>query len=286
MRRTSLLFAGGFVLSLCGLATALVAQAADDAAADGLSAPATAEDSRDEDELDDIVAPVALFPDTLLSQVFVAATFPLEVVKASRAVADMGDASPEQRADVVEDEDWDPSVQVLASGFPTLIDRMADEIDWTEQLGDAVLVQTDDVLDAVQRQRARATATGYLSSNDAQTVEDDGDEITIAPADPEIIYVPSYDPAMAFSAAPYIATADTGYSTGDLLTTGAMAFGGALLLNELFEDDDDWNNYWRGPSSVDWDDGDFNSRPNVKVDGRRQHQSRSVQQFRPRPGQH
>ncbi len=231
-----------------------------------------AEAQFDNDELDALVAPVALFPDSLLTQVMVASTFPLDVMKADRFVDDSADLDVEARADAVEAEDWDPSIQVLASGFPTVINRMADEIDWTEQLGDAVLVQTDDVLDAVQRMRAQAAATGYLASNDAQVVDIEDEAISIAPADPDVVYVPSYDPAMAFSAAPTAApviVSDPGLSTTDLVTTGAIAFGSAFLINELFDDDDDddWNNYWRGPSNIDWDDGDFNPRPDINVDG-------------------
>ena len=148
---------------------------------------------------------------------------------------------------------------------------MAEEIDWTEALGDAVVAQTDDVLDAVQRQRARAAAVGNLESNAAQVVEVDDGEISIAPADPEVVYVPSYDSSTAFTSAatapPVIATAETGYSTGDMVTTGAIAFGSALLINEIFDDDDDYHGYWGGPSHIDWNDGDFYPRPGVNIDG-------------------
>lgn len=229
-----------------------------------------AEDLFDADELDALLAPVALYPDALLTQVMVAATFPLDVVKADRLIDKAPDATAEQRADAVEAEDWDPSVQVLASGFPTVIGRMADDVDWTEELGDAVLAQTDDVLASVQRLRAQAAASGVLESNEAQVVEVVDDSISIDSADPGVVYVPSYDPATAFAAAPTAAPAvvsDPGLSTTDLVTTGAIAFGSAFLINELFDDDDDWDDYWRGPSHIDWDDGDFNPRPDINVDG-------------------
>jgi hypothetical protein len=223
-----------------------------------------------EEELDELVGPVALYPDSLLAQVLVAATFPIEIVKADRWLDDNTDLDDAARADSAEEQDWDPSVQVLAGGFPTVVEKMADEIDWTEDLGDAMLAQTDDLMDAVQRQRGRAAATGYLDSNEAQTVEQEGDTIVIEPADPEVVYVPTYDSSAAFTSAPTAAPVvyDTGVSTADILTTGAIAFGGAMLVNEIFDDDDDdWDDYWHGPPAFDWDDDAFYPRPGINVEG-------------------
>ena len=230
------------------------------AAIEADTAALTDEELLDEPELDALVAPIALYPDALLTQVLVAATYPLDIVKADRFLADNPDLSDKERADRTETEDWDPSVQVLTGGFPTVVQRMADEVDWTEDLGDAMLAQTDDLLDAVQRMRARAEAAGNLESNDAQVVETAPDDsITIAPADPDVVYVPSYDATAAYQPAtttvPATVVTDTGMTTGDLLTTGAIAFGSALLVNEIFDDnDDDWDDYWHGSSSIDWDD--------------------------------
>jgi len=226
------------------------------------------------DDLDALVAPVALYPDALLAQVLVAATWPLEIVKAARWTAENADAAGEARAEAAEAERWDPSVAVLAAGFPTVVERMADDLDWTEGLGDAVLTQTDAVMDAVQRQRARAAALGNLDSNDAQTVTLEDDAISIAPANPEVVYVPAYDPALAYAqpatAAPVVIADpdDDGYATGDLIATGVIAFGAGMLVNELFDDDDDWNDgYWYGPPRFDWGDGGFYPRPGLNVDG-------------------
>ena len=152
-----------------------------------------------EEELDELVAPVALYPDSLLTQVLVASTVPLDVIKADRFLTAEKDLSDKDRAAKAEAEDWDPSVQVLAGGFPTVIQKMAAEIDWTEQLGDAMLAQTDDVLDAVQRQRARAAAVGNLETNEAQVVEQTEDSISIAPAEPDVVYVPQYDATTAYT---------------------------------------------------------------------------------------
>ncbi len=241
--------------------------AADEVAAAVIS---TDEDLLDEGALDDLVAPIALYPDALLTQIFVGATYPLDVVKADRFIADNPDLSDKDRNARAGEQDWDPSIAALAGGFPTVIQRMAEDIDWTEELGDAMLAQTDDVLDAVQRMRARAQATGYLADNEAQVVEDDGDNISIQPADPDVVYVPSYDSTAAYTTAPTAAPVvqQQGMTTSGVLTTGAIAFGSALLINEIFDDNDnDWD-YWHGPSHIDWDNGDFYpGRGGVNVNG-------------------
>jgi hypothetical protein len=217
-----------------------------------------------DDALDELVGPVALYPDSLLTQVLVAATYPLDIVKADRFIDGNAGLSDKERADQAEAEDWDASIQVLAGGFPAVVQRMADDLDWTEQLGDAVLTQPDDVLDAVQRMRARAEAVGNLESNEAQVVETEGDTISIAPASPDVVYVPSYDPAVAYTT-PVAAPVVTDTTGTDLLTTGVIAFGSALLVNEIFDDDDDWDDYWDN-DSIDWDDADFYPRPDIDID--------------------
>ena len=169
------------------------------APAEELAALPAEEGLLSDDALDDLVAPVALYPNSLLTQVLVAATYPLDVMKADRFLDDNADLPDQERADLVDLEDWDESVRVLAAGFPDVLARMADDIDWTEELGDAMLAQTDDLLDAVQRLRAQADAAGNLESNEAQTVEVEGDSISIAPADPQVVYVPAYDPQTVYT---------------------------------------------------------------------------------------
>ena len=141
-------------------------------------------------ELDTLFGPVALFPDPVLTPVLVAATFPLDVVKAGRFVAGAADLSDKERAAKAADQPWDDSVRELAAGFPDLVTRMSDNIDWTEQAGEAVVAQTDEVLAAIQRLRAKAQENGYLVDNEAQTVEEVNDKIVIAPAEPGVVYVP------------------------------------------------------------------------------------------------
>jgi hypothetical protein len=224
------------------------------------------------DELDVLMAPVALYPDTLLAQILYATTYPLDVVKAGRFVEQNVGMPDKDRADAVKTMDWDPSVQALAAGFPDLVTRMNDNIDWTEQVGDAVLVQTDDVMDSVQRLRDQAAETGYLTTNDAQTVNVSADNtITIAPTNPEVVYVPAYDSNVVYTqpAPAQVVYLDDGGGTdfGDALATGAIVFGTAMILDEIFDDNDPWDDYWRGPSHVDWDNHDFNARPNVDING-------------------
>jgi Protein of unknown function (DUF3300) len=235
-----------------------------------------------EEELDGLVAPIALYPDALLAQVFVAATYPLDVVKASRWVAKNQDMPEGERTDATTAEGWDPSVAVLAAGFPSVIEKMAGDLDRTELLGDAMLTQSDDVLEATQRMRAQAAAMGNLPSNEAQTVTVEGDSISIAPTQPEVVYVPTYDsqaiyttparPAPAIvetTGTSYPATGtvvvdddDDGFSTGAMITTGLLSFGAGMLVNEIFDDDDDWHGYW-GPSygPIGWDDDYFRPYP-------------------------
>jgi hypothetical protein len=262
------LFVAGFAAVTLGSAELVRSQEATEAA----NAAMQDEALLSADQLDELLAPVALYPDTLLAQILFAATYPLDVMKAGRFVEENAALPDKDRAALVETADWDPSVQALTAGFPDLVTRMTDHIDWTEQVGDAVLVQTDDVMDSVQRLRDQAAETGYLTTNDAQTVSVDVDNtISIAPTDPNVVYVPAYDPQVVYStpAPAQVVYVDDGAGTdfGDALATGAIVFGTAMVLDNIFDDNDPWDNYWRGPSHVDWNDHDFNPRPNVDING-------------------
>lgn len=206
-----------------------------------------------------MVAPIALYPDALLAQVLVASTYPLEIVKAERWVSENGELEGDARTDAADAEGWDPSVAVLAAGFPTVVERMGQNLDQTEALGDALLAQSDDVLEAIQRMRARADAVGNLESNEAQEVVVENGSISIEPADPEVIYVPSYDSTTVYSSA--APPESSSLSATDMIVTGAVIFGTALLIDELFDDDDDWDDYWHRHHHFDWDDDDFYPRP-------------------------
>jgi len=149
------------------------------------------------DQVADLVAPVALYPDPLLSQVLVASTYPLEVVEAQQWLRRNEGLRGQQLTDAALQQNWDASVQALVA-FPDVVATLNQDMQWTVALGNAFLAQESDVMAAVQRMRARAQANGKLSSTPQQTVttetEDGQAAIEIAPADPQVIYVPEYDP--------------------------------------------------------------------------------------------
>ena len=188
------------------------------------------------EQLDQLVAPVALYPDSLLAQVLVASTYPLEIIEAARwADANKG-LKGDQLAQALQDQTWDNSVKALVSA-PTALSMMSQKLDWTQKLGDAVLAQQPDVMDAVQRLRQRAQATGKLKTTQEQTVtvktEDAQPTVVIEPVSPEIVYVPYYDPALIFAPWPYPAyppfffAPPLGYIAGPGLWFGAgFYFGG------------------------------------------------------------
>lgn len=158
------------------------------------------------EQLDQLLAPIALYPDALLSQVLMAATYPLEVVEAAR----WSQANPNLKGDAalaaVKDKSWDVSVKSLVA-FPQTLQMMSNQLDWTQKLGDAMIGQQKDVATAVQRLRAKAQAAGNLKSTPQQTVTTQSSggasAIVIEPANPELLYVPYYNPAWAYGAWPY-----------------------------------------------------------------------------------
>jgi hypothetical protein len=149
-------------------------------------------------QLDDLVAPVALYPDPLLSQILVASTYPLELVQVSQWLQRNPGLAGPALTQAAEQQNWDPSIQALVV-FPDLVKRLNQDIAWTTNLGNAFLSQQADVMDAVQRMRLKAEQAGKLSSTSQQTVttrnESGQPEIVIEPANPQIIYLPQYDPA-------------------------------------------------------------------------------------------
>jgi hypothetical protein len=152
-------------------------------------------------QLDALVAPIALYPDALLSEILMASTYPLEVVAADRWV----DANKSLQADALkaalDQQNWDDSVKSLAA-TPDVLDMMNNKLDWTQQLGDAVLAQQPDVMDAIQRLRVKAQANNKLQSTSQQTVTTQStggrQYIYIAPTDPDELYVPYYDPSVVY----------------------------------------------------------------------------------------
>jgi hypothetical protein len=159
-----------------------------------------------QEELEQLLAPIALYPDALLAQVLMASTYPLEVVYAARWARTHPSLSGKALEDAMQNEPWDPSVKSLVA-VPKVLELMEQKIEWTQKLGDAFLAQQDQVMKAVQVLRAKASAAGHLKSGPEQTVTttQEGGEtvIVIEPASSTVIYVPTYDPAYVYGPWPY-----------------------------------------------------------------------------------
>ncbi len=151
------------------------------------------------DELGRLIAPIALYPDALVAQVLAASTYPSQVVEADRWVQAQGNIPADQLAAQANAQSWDPSVKALVA-FPSVLAQMDKNIRWTTDLGNAYYNQPQDVMAAVQTMRGRAQAAGTLHSTPQQVVQDDGGAIVIEPADPEVVYVPSYNPWAVYGA--------------------------------------------------------------------------------------
>ena len=150
-----------------------------------------------QEELDQMLAPIALYPDSLLSQILMAATYPLEVVQAARWSSANATITGTAAVQAVDNEDWDASVKSLVA-FPQILETLDQKIDWTERLGDAFIAQQAQVMDTVQMLRQKAQDAGNLNSNAQIAVTQSDDNIDIAPADAGEVYVPYYDPTVAF----------------------------------------------------------------------------------------
>ena len=150
-----------------------------------------------QEELDQMLAPVALHPDSLLSQILMAATYPLEVVQAARWLRANPGLEGQDAVTAVEPMDWDPSVKSLTA-FPQILSMMDEKLDWTEHLGEAFLAQQEDVMNTVQSLRRRAEAAGNLRSGDRMRVVRQGEAIAIEPPAPDVVYVPHYSPAVVY----------------------------------------------------------------------------------------
>ncbi len=195
-------------------------------------------------ELDDLLAPIALYPDPLLAQILPASTYPTEVAEAEAWLNSGGDVSS------IDEQYWAESVRAIAH-YPDILLMMAGNMDWTANLGDAFLNQPEDVTNSIQRLRWRARAVGNLVSNAEQTVIIDGDYIQIVPAQPQYVYVPQYDTSVVYVQAP-------GYSP-------FVTFGFGLVIGGWLSMDFDWGHHhviyhgWDRPGWVNY------ARPYVHV---------------------
>jgi hypothetical protein len=169
------------------------------------------------DQLDDLVAPIALYPDPLVGQILVASTYPLELVQAAQWLARNPGLTGAALTQAAQEQNWDPSVQALVV-FPDLVKRLYQDVTWITNLGNAFLNQQGEVMDAIQRMRLKAQQAGKLASTSQQTVTDAGSAgqpvIEIEPANPQVIYLPQYDPAYIWGPALYYPYASWYYPGG------------------------------------------------------------------------
>jgi hypothetical protein len=200
--------------------------------------------------LEELLAPIALYPDPVLSQMLIASTNPQEVLDAGNWLLQNTELKGKALDDAAATVGFTPPIRALVQ-FPETVDMMCLELGWTTELGEAFVADQAGVLDSVQRLRKQAMDVGNLQSTEqmkVETTQQEGQEVVVLkPAKPEVVYVPQYDPVTAY--APLPATTSTtaatvteqksGHSTGAMITTGVLAFGAGILVNELFDDDDD-----------------------------------------------
>jgi hypothetical protein len=217
-------------------------------------------------QLDALVAPIALYPDALLSEILMASTYPLEVIEADRWSKENKNLKGDALKTAVDQQSWDESVKSLAA-TPDVLDMMSQKLDWTQKLGDAVLAQQPDIMDAIQRLRQKAQANSKLVSNKQQTVstqQQGGKQvIVIEPTEPNTIYVPYYDPAVVYGPWPYPAYPPyywpaPGYIAAGVIATG-LAFGAGYALGRWASG----GNYWGG--GFNWGGNNINVNRNINI---------------------
>src|SRR5258706_13405765 len=148
-------------------------------------------------ELQQLVAPIALYPDALVAQILAASTYPTQIVEADRWMQSRSNLKGEELAKEVDKQPWDPSVKALTQ-FHSVLENMDKNLSWTSSLGDAYANQQQDVTDAVQVMRQQAHRAGHLNTNEQEKVTTQGNTIVIEPANPEVVYVPAYDPWLVY----------------------------------------------------------------------------------------
>lgn len=206
-----------------------------------------------QEELAQMLAPIALYPDSLLAQVLVAATYPLEVVQADRWVKQNKNLKGEQLNTELDKMTWDLSVKALVP-FPQVLGMMSDKLDWTQKVGDAFLAQQAQVMDTIQTLRSKAQAQGSLKTTQEQKVIVEEKTIVIEPTNPTVVYVPSYNPAVVYGAWAYPAYPPYPYYPyGAALTGAAFGFAAGIAVGAA------WNNGW---GSWNWGNHDMNVNVN------------------------
>src|SRR5512139_867609 len=227
------------------------------AVAAGPSASAGAQAPLPQEKLDSLLAPIALYPDQLLTQTLMASTYPLDVVAAARFVKENRGLKGDALDKAVAQKNWDPSVQSLTA-FPQVLEMMNDKLDWTQELGDAFLADEKRVMQTVQGLRQKADAAGNLKSNTQQKVVKEQSTIIIEPAT-EVVYVPTYNPTVVYGSwwAPayppyYYPPPPYYYPPGSVAAAGLIGFGLGVAIA---------NNHW-GWCNTNWNGGNVNVNVN------------------------
>ncbi len=209
-----------------------------------------------QEELDQMLAPIALYPDSLLAQILVASTYPLEVVEADRWVMRNPGLKGDQLNDALDKMNWDLSVKALAP-FPDVLHMMSEKLEWTQKVGDAFLAQEAAVMATIQQLRAKARAQGNLQDTKEQKVIVQGDAIEIQPTNPSVIYVPTYNPTVVYGSWWYPSYPPYYYNpVGATVAAGVFGFAAGVAVGAA------WNSGW---GSWNWGGGSFNANVNRNV---------------------
>ncbi len=218
------------------------------------------------EQLDSLVAPIALYPDPLLAQTLAASTYPLEIIQLQQWLEKNKNLKDKELADAVAKQPWDPSVQALA-GLPEVVKRLGDDVRWTTDLGNAFLAQQSDVMDAVQRMRKKAYDKGTLKTTEQQKVETKVVEsktvIVVEQANPQVVYVPTYNPVVVYGPAYYpyppIYYPPWGYYAAGM----AISFGVGVAMGAFWSGGWGWGCGW-GHNDVNINiDNNFNRNTNI-----------------------
>ncbi|HEY5174897.1 MAG TPA: DUF3300 domain-containing protein [Terriglobales bacterium] len=221
-------------------------------------------------DIDAIVAPIALYPDALVAQILAGATYPDQITEADKWLKSNANLQGEALMQAVDKQPWDPSVKAL-TGFPSVLDNLANNLSWTSALGDVSYNQQADVMAAIQRLRKQAKDAGNLKPTSQMTVvQQNPQTIVIQPANPTVVYVPTYNPTVVYGT-PYY---PPGYSTGAMVATGLISFGVGMAVGAALSNSccgwgwNSWGCGWHGGTVV-YNRNVYVSRSNVYANGNR-----------------
>ena len=214
-------------------------------------------------QLEALVAPIALYPDSLVSQILMASTYPLEVSEATNWLRANSKLKGDALNNALQQQNWDASVKSLVS-FPPVLEMMGSQLSWTQNLGNAVLAQQSDTMAAIQALRAKAKKSGSLQSNSQQTVTTQGsgssETIIIQPTNPQVVYVPSYNPTVVYGAWPYPAYPPVAYyPPGYVAGTALLSFGVGMAVGAALWGGCHWGGGYGGGNSLTVNNNTYNN---------------------------